>query len=152
MFISLLFLFYFLTLTLFSLLSHPIYYCVLLVINSLISSLICYSVYGFSWYSLLFCLVYIGGVYILFVFVSVYTPNVSGVSFWSFVGYPVSLAFGGGVLGGGVCVCYLSLSVEASSYLCTLSEGWFYLCLCLVLLFAFFLLSLVISVKVNHYR
>nr|UFQ89143.1 NADH dehydrogenase subunit 6 [Anindobothrium lisae] len=143
--------FYFFLLCLFSLVSHPVYYCVLLVANSLLCSFTCYTLYGFSWYPLLFCLVYIGGVYTLFVFVSVYSPNSSVVSYWSFNSSALvfSLFF---------CVCcglfvfYLSLSAEFSSYLCSLSEGYFYICMCLTLLFGFLVLSLVMSVKVNHYR
>nr|UFQ88447.1 NADH dehydrogenase subunit 6 [Rhabdotobothrium anterophallum] len=145
------FFFYFCCLTLFSLVSHPVYYCILLVTNSLLCSFICYSIYGFSWYSLLFCLVYIGGVYILFVFVSVHNPNSSVVTYWNFS------SLGGFVFVflscfTGYTVYYTVLNSEFSSFLCTLSEGYFYVCMCLTLLFGFFVLSLVMSVKVNHYR
>nr|YP_009733708.1 NADH dehydrogenase subunit 6 [Gangesia oligonchis]QHV34458.1 NADH dehydrogenase subunit 6 [Gangesia oligonchis] len=149
--VALTFFFYFFSLMMFSLISHPVYYCVLLVFNSLLCSLICYMVYGFSWYALLFCLVYIGGVYILFVFVSVHSPNSSVVSFWNFsiVSSFLAIFF---FLIIGVSVCYLALQSEFSSFLCTISEGYFYLCMCLTLLFGFVVLSLVMSVKLNHYR
>nr|UFQ88351.1 NADH dehydrogenase subunit 6 [Rhinebothrium megacanthophallus] len=151
MLLSLSFFLYFIILSLFSLISHPVYYCVLLVTNSLLCSFICYSVYGFSWYSLLFCLVYIGGVYILFVFVSVHSPNSSVVSFWnySFITCFVVVFF---CLVGGGFIMYCCLNSEYSSYLCTISEGPFYVCMCLTLLFGFIVLSIVMSVKVNHYR
>nr|UFQ89107.1 NADH dehydrogenase subunit 6 [Rhodobothrium cf. paucitesticulare DJM-2021] len=145
------FFFYFLFLSLFSLVSHPVYYCVLLVLNSLICSFICYSVYGFSWYALLFCLVYIGGVYILFVFVSVHSPNSSVVSYWNLSSLSSFIAIFLMVFIG-TTVYYSALNAEFSSFLCTSSEGYFYVCMCLTLLFGFFVLSLIMSVKVNHYR
>nr|UFQ89131.1 NADH dehydrogenase subunit 6 [Potamotrygonocestus sp. MZUSP 7996] len=145
------FFFYFFCLMMFSFISHPVFYCILLVLNSLICSFICYSIYGFSWYSLLFCLVYIGGVYILFIFVSVHSPNSSVVSYWNFnllscflfVFFSLMIS---------VVIYYSILNIESSSFLCNISEGWLYLCLCLTLLFGFFVLSLVMSVKLNHYR
>nr|UFQ88999.1 NADH dehydrogenase subunit 6 [Acanthobothrium sp. MZUSP 8033]UFQ89011.1 NADH dehydrogenase subunit 6 [Acanthobothrium sp. MZUSP 8034]UFQ89023.1 NADH dehydrogenase subunit 6 [Acanthobothrium sp. MZUSP 8035] len=145
------FFFYFFCLVMFSLISHPVYYCVLLVLNSLICSFICYGVYGFSWYSILFCLVYIGGVYILFVFVSVHSPNSSVVSYWNF-SLIFSFLFIFFSIMAGVLVYYLSLNAEFSSFLCNISEGPLYLVMCLTLLFGFFVLSLVMSVKLNHYR
>nr|YP_009692019.1 NADH dehydrogenase subunit 6 [Rhinebothrium reydai]QEG77667.1 NADH dehydrogenase subunit 6 [Rhinebothrium reydai] len=142
---------YFICLSLFSLMSHPVYYCVLLVINSLLCSFMCYIIYGFSWYSLLFCLVYIGGVYILFVFVSVHNPNSSVVSYWNF-NSSSTIIFTFLCITMGCFIYYASLSSEFSSVLCSSSEGYFYLSLCLTLLFGFTVLSLVMSVKVNHYR
>nr|UFQ88303.1 NADH dehydrogenase subunit 6 [Spongiobothrium variabile]UFQ89179.1 NADH dehydrogenase subunit 6 [Spongiobothrium sp. MZUSP 7999] len=145
------FFFYFFCLSLFSMISHPVYYCVLLVLNSLICSFISYSIYGFSWYSLLFCLVYIGGVYILFVFVSVHNPNSSVVNYWNFSSLSV-FVFIFLCVSTGCVIVYFFCTPEFSSFLCTLSEGYFYICMCLTLLFGFFILSLVMSVKVNHYR
>nr|UFQ89263.1 NADH dehydrogenase subunit 6 [Scyphophyllidium guariticus] len=151
MVLALSFLFYFFCLVLFSLISHPVYYCVLLVLNSLICSFICYLVYGFGWYSILFCLVYIGGVYILFVFVSVHNPNSSVVPYWdfSFVNSFLVIFL---ILTTGAFLNYAVINTEFSSFLCNLSEGYFYLCMCLTLLFGFFILSLIMSVKLNHYR
>nr|UFQ88807.1 NADH dehydrogenase subunit 6 [Rhinebothroides sp. MZUSP 8017] len=152
MLLTCLFFFYFVCLSLFSLISHPVYYCILLVVNALLCSFICYSLYGFSWYALLFCLVYIGGVYILFVFVSVHNPNSSVVSYWNF-GSMSSLVFiFSCIVAGYVIISYCSMEAEFSSFLCTVNEGYFYLCMCLTLLFGFFILSLVMSIKVNHYR
>nr|UFQ88615.1 NADH dehydrogenase subunit 6 [Anthocephalum sp. LRP 10375] len=146
-----LFFFYFLCLCMFSLISHPVYYCVLLILNSLTCSLICYIIYGFGWYSLLFCLVYIGGVYILFVFVSVHNPNSSVISYWD-ISFIFSFLFVFMCITMGVIVFYSASVAEFSSYLCSFNEGYFYLCLCLTLLFGFFVLSLVMSIKTNHYR
>nr|YP_009229564.1 NADH dehydrogenase subunit 6 [Rodentolepis nana]ALT58511.1 NADH dehydrogenase subunit 6 [Rodentolepis nana]BAV82525.1 NADH dehydrogenase subunit 6 [Rodentolepis nana]BBB87207.1 NADH dehydrogenase subunit 6 [Rodentolepis nana] len=142
---------YFFILILFSLISHPVYYCGFLVINSLISGLICYYIFGFSWYSLIFCLIYIGGVYILFVFVSVHSPNNSFNIYISvnevFIVLCMFIFFVFGSI-----LLYSSLFVEFSNYLCTLFEGNFYIIMCLTLLFGFALLSVVMSIKFNYYR
>nr|YP_009256960.1 NADH dehydrogenase subunit 6 [Schyzocotyle nayarensis]ANF28234.1 NADH dehydrogenase subunit 6 [Schyzocotyle nayarensis] len=145
------FFFYFFCLLAFSLLSHPVYYCVLLVVNSLLCSFICYVVYGFSWYALLFCLVYIGGVYVLFVFVSVHSPNSSVLPYVSFdkVWFVASLV---GVLLLGLLVYYGVLNTEFSNFICTVHEGYMYVCMCLTLLFGFMVISSIMSVKLNHYR
>nr|UFQ88867.1 NADH dehydrogenase subunit 6 [Rhinebothrium sp. MZUSP 8022]UFQ88879.1 NADH dehydrogenase subunit 6 [Rhinebothrium sp. MZUSP 8023] len=143
---------YFICLSLFSLVSHPVYYCILLIVNSLICSFICYTIYGFSWYALLFCLVYIGGVYILFVFISVHSPNSSVVSYWNFGSFWGYSLFFFCIFLGGLMVGYFSLPIESSSFLCTSSEGYFYVCMCLTLLFGFCILSLVMAVKSNYYR
>ncbi len=145
------FFFYFFCLVMFSLVRHPVYYCVLLVLNSLTCSFICYRVYGFSWYSLLFCLVYIGGVYILFVFVSVHKPNSRVVSYWKFKLISSFLIIFLSMMAG-VIVYFVALKTEFRRFLCTLSEGPLYLCMCLTLLFGFFVLSLVMRVKLKHYR
>nr|YP_009049027.1 NADH dehydrogenase subunit 6 [Taenia arctos]BAP10800.1 NADH dehydrogenase subunit 6 [Taenia arctos] len=142
--------FYFFVLSLFSLSSHCVYYCVLLVINALISCLICYFIYGFSWYSLIFCLVYIGGVYILFIFVSVFNPNDSFTIYHSVSEFNVVFGFVMSLLC--VCLFYNLVSVEFSNFLCTVVEGGFYICLCLTLIFGFIVLSLLISWKMNFYR
>nr|WPR14750.1 NADH dehydrogenase subunit 6 [Ligula intestinalis] len=146
-----LFSFYFLGLCLFCLISHTMYYCLLLVLNSLVCCFISYIYLGFSWYSLLFCLVYVGGVYILFVFVSVYSPNTSIVPYWN-LGVVVSLMVIGCCFLSG-CIFYFSyIDYESSLSLCTNHEGYFYLCMCLMLLFGFFVLSMVMSVKTGYYR
>nr|YP_001527644.1 NADH dehydrogenase subunit 6 [Taenia saginata]AAV65592.1 NADH dehydrogenase subunit 6 [Taenia saginata] len=141
---------YFFVLLLFSLSSHCVYYCVLLVVNALISCLICYLVYGFSWYSLVFCLVYVGGVYILFIFVSVFNPNDSFPIYHKVGESNVVLCFVVGLL----CVCLFCglVNVEFSSFLCTVVEGSFYVCLCLTLIFGFIVMSLLVSWKTNFYR
>lgn len=66
---------YFRSLVSFSFVHHPIGYCLLLLLGALGSSGFAYCVMGFSWYLLLFCLVYVGGVYILFIYVSIFRSN-----------------------------------------------------------------------------
>nr|YP_003001980.1 NADH dehydrogenase subunit 6 [Taenia multiceps]ACS37256.1 NADH dehydrogenase subunit 6 [Taenia multiceps] len=142
--------FYFFILLLFSLSSHCVYYCVLLVINALVSCLICYLVYGFSWYSLVFCLVYVGGVYILFIFVSVFNPNDSFAIYHKVGESSIVLCFVIGLLC--MCLFYSLVNTEFSNFLCTAVEGVFYVCLCLTLIFGFVVLSLLVSWKMNFYR
>lgn len=59
----------------FSFVSHPVVFCVLLMLSALSASGLVYMVVGFRWYLVLFCLVYVGGVYVLFIFVSIHSPN-----------------------------------------------------------------------------
>lgn len=152
MFITLLLFFcFFATLIMFSLSRHSIYYCLLLVINSLIGSLICYNLFGFSWYSVLFCLVYIGGVYILFVFVSVYRPKNKFVSYNNFnYSRLFRLLFVSLILV--AFRVYSILNIEFSEYICTIKERSFYFCMCLALVFGFVLLNVVMGVKINYCR
>nr|UEC44195.1 NADH dehydrogenase subunit 6 [Taenia tianguangfui] len=141
---------YFFILILFSLSSHCVYYCILLVLNALVSGFICYLLYGYSWYSLIFCLVYIGGVYILFIFMSIFNPNDNFVSYYNLSIFSMIFMFIIGLL----CafVFYSLINIEFSMSLCTVSEGSFYLCLCLTLVFGFLVLSLIGGFKMNFYR
>nr|YP_009415158.1 NADH dehydrogenase subunit 6 [Atractolytocestus huronensis]ASL24623.1 NADH dehydrogenase subunit 6 [Atractolytocestus huronensis] len=130
--------------------THCVFYCLILVFSSVVSGGLVYVWLGFSWYTVLLCLVYIGGIYILFIFVSVQSPN-NLVSLGSW-------RLGVVVFCGLVPVSYSSVasvslsSMEASSMLCTTAEGLFYLCLCMTLLFGFVVISVIMSVKPNFYR
>lgn len=68
---------YYTSLCMFAFISHPIVYCFLLLVNVGSVSGFLYLCFGFSWYIVLFCLVYVGGVYVLFIFISVFIPNTS---------------------------------------------------------------------------
>lgn len=149
--VSVLFFVYFLILFLFSLVRHPVYYCGFLVVNSLICRFIGYLILGFRWYSLLFCLIYIGGVYILFVFVSVYSPNRNYVTCYNMNIFSLFfLVFVLLIMGS--LVVYNVYIVEFRRFLCTINEGNFYVSMCLTLLFGFIVLSLIMRVKLNYYR
>nr|YP_009178844.1 NADH dehydrogenase subunit 6 [Pseudanoplocephala crawfordi]ALJ78639.1 NADH dehydrogenase subunit 6 [Pseudanoplocephala crawfordi] len=148
---SILFFIYFFVLFLFSLVSHPVYYCGFLVVNALVCSLISYSVLGFSWYSLLFCLIYVSGVYILFVFVSVHSPNSNYINCYSLNWFSFFLLVFILLLVGGLFI-YGVTFIEFSSFLCTVNEGNFYVIMCLTLLFGFLVLSLIMGIKLNYYR
>nr|YP_009867155.1 NADH dehydrogenase subunit 6 [Diplostomum ardeae]QKG04354.1 NADH dehydrogenase subunit 6 [Diplostomum ardeae] len=135
----------------FSFVSHPLYYCLLLLFSAISVCGVIYWFLGFSWYLVLFCLIYVGGVYILFIFVSVYSPNTflgPGLNWcWPFMFFLFSfLVFSG--------VCYDSsgLFFESSHYLCSSLEGVSYLLFCLVLVLGFICISVIVNRKDSFYR
>ena len=147
--VTVLFSIYFFVLLLFCFISKPIYYCWLLIINSLICRCVCYLIFGFCWYSLLFCLIYVGGVYVLFIFISVYIPNriykrLFKFKVWIFLSFLLIII--------GYFFIYNLLDTEFSMFLCRSKEGYFYLIMCLRLLFGFFMLKMIMKIKLNHYR
>lgn len=134
----------------FSFVSNPIHYCILLLLKSLRVCGYIYMVIGFSWYVVLFCLVYIGGVYILFIFVSVYRPNrrfISVSGWWWLVSFFLLVSFFFGF------ICKMTpLWVEHSSYLCSKVEGFSYCLFCLVMLIGFICVSIIVNRKDSFYR
>nr|UCU06571.1 NADH dehydrogenase subunit 6 [Diplodiscus nigromaculati] len=141
---------YFSSLVMFSFVSHPVVYCVLLMLSALGVSGYVYSVIGFSWYLVLFCLVYVGGVYVLFVFVSVYSPNPSPVVSMSWLLFFSSFFFFFGLFSFSS-ACFPSF-VEASHYLCCFFEGFSYCVYCLILMIGFVGVSVVVSSKDAFFR
>nr|AYH51401.1 NADH dehydrogenase subunit 6 [Hysteromorpha triloba] len=143
--------FYFSMIFSFSFVSHPLYYCVLLLLSSLSVCGLVYWFIGFSWYLVLFCLVYVGGVYILFIFVSVYSPNTfmgSGIQWWWMCVYFI---FSSTILGGCFFFSVDSFS-EFSHYLCSGLEGFSYILFCLVLVLGFICISVIVNRKDSFYR
>nr|YP_009734337.1 NADH dehydrogenase subunit 6 [Echinostoma revolutum]QIJ97889.1 NADH dehydrogenase subunit 6 [Echinostoma revolutum] len=134
----------------FSFVSHPVVYCVLLLTSALSVAGLVYSVVGFSWYLAIFCLVYIGGVYVLFIFVSIHSPN------------PIASVGGNGLIpilffGLFLCVLLFAFSplpgvVDGSNYLCSYFEGFSYCLFCLVLMVGFVSISVVVSGKGSFFR
>lgn len=149
--VSVLFFVYFFLLMMFFLVSHPVYYCGVLVVKALVGGLICYFLFGFSWYTLLFCLVYVGGVYILFVFVSIYRPKSRYIVNFNISVRSICLV-GLVLIIVGAILIWGFIGVECSAFLCTCSEGIFYVLVCLTLLFGFIILSMVMRVKLKYYR
>nr|YP_010853279.1 NADH dehydrogenase subunit 6 [Metorchis bilis]WGM81698.1 NADH dehydrogenase subunit 6 [Metorchis bilis] len=135
----------------FSFVTHPASYCFLLLLGAFSVSGYVYLSLGFSWYLLLFCLIYIGGIYVLFVFVSLRSPNpvpmLGGGSeflffaFFFFFCLFVSVGFGSDS-------CY----TDYSHYLCSYFEGFSYCLFCLVLMLGFVLTSVVGSEKDSFFR
>nr|YP_007891004.1 NADH dehydrogenase subunit 6 [Hydatigera krepkogorski]BAN15688.1 NADH dehydrogenase subunit 6 [Hydatigera krepkogorski] len=150
MIISFLLSLYLFNLILFSLISDCIYYCMILIINALISSYIVYEVMGFSWYPLIFCLIYVGGVYILFVFVSFFNPNSSVIVSWGISFITMVAAFFISVVS--AFTFFNMLNFEFSSCICSFSEIWLYVCFSLILMFGFIVLSIVLGNSSNFYR
>nr|YP_010514555.1 NADH dehydrogenase subunit 6 [Diplodiscus japonicus]UXL86286.1 NADH dehydrogenase subunit 6 [Diplodiscus japonicus] len=141
---------YFSSLVMFSFVSHPVVYCVLLMLSALGVSGYVYSVVGFSWYLVLFCLVYVGGVYVLFVFVSVYSPNPSPVVSMSWLLFFSSFFFFFGMFSFSS-FCFPAF-VESSHYLCSFFEGFSYCVYCLILMIGFVGVSVVVSSKDAFFR
>nr|YP_009171943.1 NADH dehydrogenase subunit 6 [Orthocoelium streptocoelium]AJG03072.1 NADH dehydrogenase subunit 6 [Orthocoelium streptocoelium] len=141
---------YFTSLLMFSFVSQPSMYCLLLVTGALSVAGYIYCVLGFSWYLVLFCLVYVGGVYVLFVFVSVYGPNsfsLSGGSLLVFLGFFVVIW---GIFS--YVVKIMPAVAEFSEYLCSFYEGFSYCIFCLVLVVGFMCVSIVMSEHNSFFR
>nr|YP_009138988.1 NADH dehydrogenase subunit 6 [Clinostomum complanatum]AJR28006.1 NADH dehydrogenase subunit 6 [Clinostomum complanatum] len=141
---------YFSCLVSFLFLSHPVLCCLLLLSGSLVVCGYLFMFMGFSWYVCLFCLVYVGGVYILFIFVSVCTPNVglgSGFNLVSFIGLVSAFFF----VFWGVNSLTLWLT-DYSFYLCSSSEGLLYCIFCVIMLIGLLVVSSIASRKDSYYR
>nr|AYH51380.1 NADH dehydrogenase subunit 6 [Cotylurus marcogliesei] len=143
--------FYFSVIFSFSFVAHPLYYCLLLLVSSLSVCSLIYLLIGFSWYLVLFCLIYIGGVYILFIFVSVHSPNTffgSNIQGW----WPVLIFFISLFFFMGYFNLYSISFSEFSHYLCSGMEGVSYILFCLILVLGFICISVVINRKDSFYR
>nr|YP_009533207.1 NADH dehydrogenase subunit 6 [Cyathocotyle prussica]AYH51392.1 NADH dehydrogenase subunit 6 [Cyathocotyle prussica] len=141
---------YLTTILSFSFVSNPIYYCILLIFSSFSACGFIFMILGFSWYVALFCLVYVGGVYILFIFVSVYNPNaglVSVSSWWWLLVFFVLMSLLFSSLG-----FITPLAFEHSHYLCSAFEGLSYCLFCLVMVMGFVCVSVVVNRKDSFYR
>ena len=141
---------YFSRLVSFSFVSHPVRYCVLLILRALSVTSYAYLLLGFSWYLVLFCLVYVGGVYVLFIFVSVHNPNPSPrmggrtlVFFSSFFIFTVLFWSAG--------VGYPTVA-ESRHFLCSYFEGVTYCLFCLVLMVGFVAIRVVAGEKDSFFR
>nr|YP_010401655.1 NADH dehydrogenase subunit 6 [Cryptocotyle lingua]UQU69053.1 NADH dehydrogenase subunit 6 [Cryptocotyle lingua] len=142
---------YFSSLLSFSFITHPVGYCFLLLLSAFSVSGYVYMLSGFSWYLVLFCLVYIGGVYVLFIFVSLHNPNpfpVFGSNlelfffiYFFFISLFISFSF---KIGSGY--------VDYSHYLCSYFEGFSYCLFCLVLMLGFVVVSVVSGDKDSFFR
>nr|NP_065432.2 NADH dehydrogenase subunit 6 [Schistosoma mekongi]AAG12189.2 NADH dehydrogenase subunit 6 [Schistosoma mekongi] len=123
----------------------------LIVISSLSVGVVIFYSTGFSWYFLLFILVYFGGVYILFVYVSMMLPN-SGISNLSFSYISFLLVFFFFFF----CFFFLDYSffgvclVEYSYYLCSDYESVVYVFYCMMLVFGMIMVNLMVS-SVSEY-
>ena len=66
-----------------------------------------------------------------------------------FVTFTISFVL---AVGGAIVAVYGLFEVEFSYFLCTRKEGVFYVIVCLMLLFGFLVLRLIMSIKVKYYR
>nr|YP_006460020.1 NADH dehydrogenase subunit 6 [Tetrancistrum nebulosi]ADN44066.1 NADH dehydrogenase subunit 6 [Tetrancistrum nebulosi] len=130
--------------------SNLITYCLILIFNCLCCLTIITFISGLSWYSLMLYLVYVGGVYILLLFITVHIPNNlinnrdngAWLVVSSFIAWEIaSLSW------------YPHLLVPDYSFnFCSAEEGVSYLVLCFLLGVMFFFVSLVSGSKESFVR
>nr|YP_009414353.1 NADH dehydrogenase subunit 6 [Dactylogyrus lamellatus]ALP29093.1 NADH dehydrogenase subunit 6 [Dactylogyrus lamellatus] len=141
---------YYFCIILFSFVNSIITYCLLLIVSALCCLSVIYMSSSFSWYAVLFYIVYVGGVYILFIFISVYLPNNSSVGVFSFEWgvYTFFLIWEliSNSLQGNVFI------LDESFNLCSYNEGISYLFLCFLLILSFFLVSFISGSKEGFIR
>uniref|UniRef100_A0A3Q0KVJ4 NADH dehydrogenase subunit 6 (mitochondrion) n=1 Tax=Schistosoma mansoni TaxID=6183 RepID=A0A3Q0KVJ4_SCHMA len=128
----------------------PLTRAVLLVLVSFMVSLWMFKVFSFS-YFLLFVLVYVGGIYVMLIYVSMAFPKFSLFSFklrgWA--GFVVLLFLLLGVWSD-VSVMDEGL-MENSFYLCGVSEVLIYLFLCLVLMISLVFMNFIVGFSTSSY-
>nr|CAB97518.1 putative NADH dehydrogenase subunit 6 [Schistosoma haematobium] len=133
--------------------SSSLFRSILILVNSLIVSAQIYLEIGFSWYFLLFILVYVGGVYIILIYISMVSPNfslfnMSFVSYYFMFGFTFIIWF---------CVSRISMidysmNIECSFYLCNSSEILVYIFLCIMLMISLVFVNFIVSlVSTNSY-
>nr|AWW03145.1 NADH dehydrogenase subunit 6 [Cichlidogyrus mbirizei] len=130
--------------------SNVLFYCIVLVLNSLCSILLMFGMSGFAWYALLMYVVYVGGVYILLLFVSIHNPNsvfnLNMSIFWMcsalFISWEFSCSLGP----------MTSVSSDYSLNFCSGVEGPLYLFLCFFLVLGFLLVSTISGSKESFIR
>lgn len=134
-----------------SFVSYSIGCCLFLLVGALRFCGFIYLVTGFSWYLVLFCLVYIGGVYVLLVYISMFNSKFfvwfsGGVYFLVFSFFFFILYLGG--------IYYIGMLElwECSHYICLFEGGFSYGFFCVVLLLGFCLVRLVSSRKDGFFR
>nr|YP_009516742.1 NADH dehydrogenase subunit 6 [Paragonimus heterotremus]AYE67514.1 NADH dehydrogenase subunit 6 [Paragonimus heterotremus] len=142
---------YFSSLVGFSFVGHPVVYCILLLASALSISGYLYLVLGMSWYLALFCLVYVGGIYVLFIFVSVHISNPMPASGSSGFVFLATLGLFLLFLGSGLDRNVMGFC-EESHYLCSYYEGFSYCLFCLVLMIGFVGVSIVSGEKDSFFR
>nr|YP_003934533.1 NADH dehydrogenase subunit 6 [Benedenia hoshinai]ABK58262.1 NADH dehydrogenase subunit 6 [Benedenia hoshinai] len=148
---SILFFFYGLSLSLFGFISNAIGYCILLVINALIACLIIFFFSNSIWYSLLLYLIYVGGVYILFLFISVHIPNMNNYTSLNFYNL-LLLSFFCFELSVNLFNSFNNFLLDNSFYFCSISEGFSYIFICSFLIISFILVSFISSTKIYFCR
>nr|YP_010737118.1 NADH dehydrogenase subunit 6 [Tristoma integrum]WEP25113.1 NADH dehydrogenase subunit 6 [Tristoma integrum] len=142
---------YFFFLSLFSFVSNSLGYCILLVLSSLCISFFTFLYTGYAWYPLILYLVYVGGVYILFIFLSIHIPNTqnthNSTNLEFFLLFWLCFECCSSFFDPSLCV-----PPNFSFYLCGGHSGLSYLFLCCFLVLGFILVSFVSSSKDGFLR
>nr|QDO72108.1 NADH dehydrogenase subunit 6 [Schistosoma haematobium] len=142
-----------LTMVMFTFNSSSLFRSILILVNSLVVSAQIYLEIGFSWYFLLFILVYVGGIYIILIYISMVSPNFSLFNM-SFVSYYFMFGFTFIIWFCVSCISMIdySMSIECSFYLCNSSEILVYIFLCITLMISLVFVNFIVSlVSTNSY-
>nr|YP_010954517.1 NADH dehydrogenase subunit 6 [Sphyranura euryceae]WMV02080.1 NADH dehydrogenase subunit 6 [Sphyranura euryceae] len=142
--------FYSIILICFCIFFNPVICCLLLLLNSILLSSVLFFIFSSSWYSLLFCVVYLGGVYMILLFVSAQLQNESLSNF--------SLLFV--LLFFIVLSCWFSQDLsfniynvsDLSTIICDIYSRSSYLVLVISVLLTFFSISNIVSRKNSFLR
>nr|BAV81463.1 NADH dehydrogenase subunit 6 [Schistosoma mattheei] len=127
--------------------SSPLFRSVLILMNSLVVSILVFIKSGFSWYFLLFILVYIGGIYIILIYISMIFPNFSFFNV-KLVSYFFMLSLFFVFLS---CILWsaklvnTSNKVDCSFYLCNSVEVLLYIFLCMMLMISLVFVNFIVS-------
>nr|YP_010939813.1 NADH dehydrogenase subunit 6 [Megalobenedenia derzhavini]WLG31376.1 NADH dehydrogenase subunit 6 [Megalobenedenia derzhavini] len=142
---------YMFILFLFVFISNSVGYCLLLIMASLCASLLIFLLTTNIWYALILYLIYVGGVYILFLFLSIHVPNISTshnfIGIFFFYLFWFCQEFCTQITNNS----YISIN-DFSFYFCSISEGLSYIFICCFLIIGFILISFVSSNKLIFFR
>ena len=135
-----------LTMVIFTFNSSSLFRSILILVKSLIVRAQIYLEIGFRWYFLLFILVYVGGVYIILIYISMVSPNFSlfkmrFVSYYFMFGFTFIIWF---------CVSRIrmidySMKIECRFYLCKRREILVYIFLCIMLMIRLVFVKFIVS-------
>nr|YP_009759661.1 NADH dehydrogenase subunit 6 [Schistosoma indicum]QIQ48873.1 NADH dehydrogenase subunit 6 [Schistosoma indicum] len=138
----------FLVLVSFTFNSSPLFRSLLILLSSFLISIRIFLELGFSWYFVLFILVYIGGVYVILIYISMAFPNFSN--------FGVNTQYSFNLLAVFFMIYVYSSNYnsvlsqfefeDCSFYLCNVSEILMYVFLCLVLMIGLVYINFVVSV------
>nr|YP_009054580.1 NADH dehydrogenase subunit 6 [Paragyrodactylus variegatus]AIK25768.1 NADH dehydrogenase subunit 6 [Paragyrodactylus variegatus] len=133
-------------------------YCLFLVSLSVISSILVLLLNNSFWYSLILLIIYIGGVYVLLLFVSIYSYNsfsYSNTYFIFFISVSFYIYFIFNYLNNSFIILNFSpllVSLNESLELVSSNNWESYLFILLFILFSFFIFSFVFTNNSNYIR
>lgn len=147
--LSIFFIFYLLSLITFRVMFNPLICCVFLLLKSILITVMSYFIFSLSWLSLLFCIVYVGGVYIVLLFVSAHLQKdqFGRVSMFLFFCYFLSILIIGFVTfdSGDFCSVF-RYNLVASD------DIYPYVVFCIIVLLIFVVIRLISRVKSRFLR
>nr|YP_010166580.1 NADH dehydrogenase subunit 6 [Tamerlania zarudnyi]QRV61249.1 NADH dehydrogenase subunit 6 [Tamerlania zarudnyi] len=130
--------------------NNSIVLCGVLVSNTALLVIFTHMLFGFAWYAILFSLVYLGGVFILFIYITVFDPNAfpGGLGIVSrlllFILIVILFYWGG--------FYEVATFDEFAHYICTTEEGHTYVMYCLMTLVVFAFVTMIGGGKGSFFR